>query len=271
MKRTIALVALALAAPGLSACNALFGSNGSSSGRLSSADVDLADYFADRIAMGRTLMDRQRYGAALVAFRQARYHPDYAGDAYNGMAVAYVKLGRADLAERFFLEASRADPGNPRYMANLSHLRADMAQMAVASKAAAQPAEAPAPSGVLAAAARHEPRLVDTGRAVIRMGLPQTKLMRAGASAVFLASSGESVAPATQAAKSLVTVSDPAPSRSVVQVSGRMQARISPAVKQQDYPVRAAIASRPATVRIVTSPAASQSAVAYPQRVAIGR
>lgn len=270
MKRTIAIVSLALAAPGLSACNALFGDHGSSSGRLSSADLDMEDYFADRIAMGRALMDRQRYGAALVAFRQARYHPDYAGDAYNGMAVAYAKLGRADLAERFFLEASHVDPGNPRYMANLSHLRADMTELAAAEQVDQQPVEAPSPAGVLAAASEREPRVVDTGRAVIRLGLPQTKLIRHNGSAVFLASGGDHPAQAAPATARRVVVSDPAPAKSSVQVSGNKKVYAA-AARQQQYPIRTAIVSRPATVRIVTSPAASQAATAYPQRVAFGK
>lgn len=270
MKRTIALVSLALAAPGLSACNALFGDHGSSSGRLSSADLDMADYFADRIAMGRALMDRQRYGAALVAFRQARYHPDYAGDAYNGMAVAYAKLGRADLAERFFLEASRVDPGNPRYMANLTHLRDDMTEMAAVEQADHTPAAAPAPVGVLAAASEREPRVVDTGRAVIRLGLPQTKLIRHNGSAVFLASAGENPGTLPAAERSHIVVSDPAPAKSAVQVSGSRKVYAA-AARQQQYPIRTAIVSRPAIVQIVTKPSAAQAAVTYPQRVAIGK
>ncbi|HAU21665.1 MAG TPA: hypothetical protein DCS24_03560 [Erythrobacter sp.] len=56
---------------------------------------------------------------AIQQFRMAALNPDTAGDAYNGLGVAYAKLGRADLAERYFKMALSVDGNNPRYAANL--------------------------------------------------------------------------------------------------------------------------------------------------------
>lgn len=243
MNRTIAMIAIALAAPGLAGCQGLFGTaNGPDGGRrLASADVDLSDYFAERIALGKAMLDRQQYGAALVAFRQARLHRDYAAEAYNGMAVAYARLGRADLAERFFLAASAVDPANPRYLANLQRLRDSGPALA-----AAAPAPVPAPQPVETGAARVA---VDTGRTVIRFGLPQTSLVRDGAKDVHLVTM-----------RAPETAPGPAPAkRPAVQVATR--------AAQADYPVRAPLVRRPATVHIVTS----GNDAAYPQRVALGK
>src|SRR3546814_9961813 len=44
---------------------------------------------------------------------------DSAAEAYNGLGVAYAKLGRADLAERYFKMALSMDGTNPRFAANL--------------------------------------------------------------------------------------------------------------------------------------------------------
>lgn len=235
MKSKLALVALALASPGLAGCQGLFGQSGSS--RVASADVDLSDYFAERVAVGKAMLDRGQYGAALVAFRQARLHQDFAAEAYNGMAVAYARLGRADLAERFFLAASAVDPANPRYLANLQKLQDQAPVMAAAAPAAPAPVAQTAPAPLVA---------VDTGRTVIRFGLRQASLVRDGAKDVHLVTAQT---PETKAA----SASAPA-----VQVAAR--------APQAEYPVRTALTRRPATVHIVTT----GNAASYPQRVALG-
>ena len=79
---------------------------------------DMTSYFAQRIEDGRRHLIANRTGAALTAFRQASYHPDYAGAAYNGMAIAYDRLGRYDLAERFFAQAVEASPEDARFARN---------------------------------------------------------------------------------------------------------------------------------------------------------
>ncbi len=86
--------------------------------RADSVRPDMTSYFAQRIQDGRRHLHAQRPGAAITAFRQASYHPDFAGDAYNGMAIAYDRLGRYDLAERFFMQAVEVSPADERYARN---------------------------------------------------------------------------------------------------------------------------------------------------------
>lgn len=243
MKRTIAIIAIALATPGLAGCQGLFGPSGNS--RVASTDADLNSYFAEQLGEGKALLGRQQYGAALAAFRQARLHPEHAGEAYNGMAVAYAKLGRADLAERFFLAASAVDPGNPRYLANLQRLQ-DSRPVMTAAAPAEQQVEVKA-----------ERVAVDTGRAVIRFGLPQAALVRDGAKDVHLVTMR---APEAKVAPVMAQVPAPAAAK-------RPAAQVAARAPQADYPVRTTFVRRPAEVHIVTSGNTST----YPQRVALGK
>src|SRR3546814_13341744 len=56
---------------------------------------------------------------AIQQFRLAALDPGSAAEAFNGLGVAYAKLGRADLAERYFKMALSMDGTNPRFAANL--------------------------------------------------------------------------------------------------------------------------------------------------------
>lgn len=90
------------------------------------ATPDLSSYFAQRLHDGRRHLSAQRPGAAITAFRQASYHQDYAGEAYNGMAIAYDQIGRYDLAERFFAQAMQAAPEDERFARNSARFEATM-------------------------------------------------------------------------------------------------------------------------------------------------
>lgn len=117
----ISLVALAMATAG---CQA-FPIFGSRSPEVRAAP-DMSSYFAQRLADGRRHLEAQRPGAAVTAFRQASYHPDYAGEAFNGMAIAYDRLGRYDLAERFFAQAMAAAPEDARFARNAARFETAM-------------------------------------------------------------------------------------------------------------------------------------------------
>lgn len=71
---------------------------------------------------GRRELDAGQPGAAIEKFRAALAAGEPMAPALNGLAVAYARIGRFDLAQRFFEQASAADPGNPRYAANLTAL-----------------------------------------------------------------------------------------------------------------------------------------------------
>jgi hypothetical protein len=117
------------------------------------AQPDMSSYFAQRIEDGRRHLAANRPAAAINAFRQASYHPDQAGAAYNGMAIAYDRMGRHDLAERFFAQALQADPDDARFARNAARFEATMlarrgADEAVELAAAPSPASDDAPAEV---------------------------------------------------------------------------------------------------------------------------
>ena len=103
----------------LSACSPVnFGSKHSNS----VSSVDMSDYFATRLAVGKQHLAQNRPTKAIDAFRQASYDQRHAADAYNGMAVAYTMLGRDDVAHRLFERAIEANPMDQRYVRNLARL-----------------------------------------------------------------------------------------------------------------------------------------------------
>lgn len=71
---------------------------------------------------GRWHLEEQRNGLAIEAFNRALAFGEAPGPALNGLGVAFARLGRADLAYRFFSQAMRADPGNPEFARNLTIL-----------------------------------------------------------------------------------------------------------------------------------------------------
>ncbi|MDR7102641.1 tetratricopeptide repeat protein [Croceicoccus sp. BE223] len=193
---------LMLAATSLSGCQ-VFG--GGKEASLSAQDFDMSEYFERRLATGRAELKAGRPTQAVVAFRQASYDPRYAGEAYNGMAIAYAQIGRDDLAASFFARAVAAAPEDERFARNLARLEGrglmptlpDAAPVemavndpalptasladAVAPVAAVPTAAAPAASVVQPAArtARAEPRKRELTGAVRVERAPATQLARA--------------------------------------------------------------------------------------------
>ena len=71
---------------------------------------------------GRAALDASLPGSAIEKFQSALAKGEMVGPALNGMAVAYARLGRFDLARRFFNEAVAVDPLNEKYLTNLAML-----------------------------------------------------------------------------------------------------------------------------------------------------
>ncbi|AKM09538.1 hypothetical protein [Croceicoccus naphthovorans] len=120
MRKFATIAGIALAATGVSGCQMITGSG------LASADMsklDMSEYFAQRIATGRMHLANHRPTRAITAFQQASYHPDYAGDAFNGMAIAYDQIGRPDLAARYFEAAMAAAPQDERFARNFARFQ----------------------------------------------------------------------------------------------------------------------------------------------------
>lgn len=126
MKKLTTVAILAIAPLSLSACSSITTPNDSQSAENASG-ASLDEYFADQLEAGRTHLANGRVSAAINAFRQARMHRDYAADAANGLAVSYARIGREDLAERYFREAIALAPGNEKFARNLARLEGRMA------------------------------------------------------------------------------------------------------------------------------------------------
>lgn len=119
---TLVLAALATSLGGCqSLVNAFDFSRNSSASQYQIGQGDLDE--------GREHLRAGRVGNALAPLHRAALNPQTSGDALNALGVAYAKLGRADLAERYFLAAVKTDRENERYAANLDRFyRSDLAR-----------------------------------------------------------------------------------------------------------------------------------------------
>ena len=93
--------------------------------RLAQAPLDaspsvIASIGSDQLEAGRAALKEGRTVAAIDAFMIAKEFESEAPAAYNGMAIAYSRLGREDLAERFFQEAVARAPEDTKYRGNLA-------------------------------------------------------------------------------------------------------------------------------------------------------
>lgn len=91
---------------------------------------------------GRALLDAGQPGFAIDTFRKALAKGEAPGPALNGLGVAYARIGRTDLAVRYFQQAMVFDPNETRYAMNLERVSAPSSFVPAA--AAAQIAQAPA-------------------------------------------------------------------------------------------------------------------------------
>jgi tetratricopeptide (TPR) repeat protein len=144
-KHTLSLLLLAVAAVPLGGCS-LFGKANNFTAQKSPAKQLKAEDFAQaRLTAGREALGKGNWAEAIMAFRDARRLPALAAQAHNGTGVAYAELGRADLAERYFLAAIAAAPEDRRFAANLAKLYARNAQPEPALAAAPEPIPALTP------------------------------------------------------------------------------------------------------------------------------
>jgi tetratricopeptide (TPR) repeat protein len=202
-KPTLSLLLLAVAAVPLGGCSLFGKSNNFTAQKSSSRQFKTEDFAVARLAAGREALDRGHWAEAITAFRDARHLPRLAAQAYNGTGVAYAELGRADLAERYFLLAVAEAPEDRRFAANLSRLYAKHAN----------------PEPVLAAAPEPIPALtpqrsaLTTSNPAIRVERPAGRLVRTARGEMRLQSAPEgkdetlmaSAAPAPDAPSPAVT------------------------------------------------------------------
>lgn len=166
----------ALAALSLSGCNWFSGKS-----RTLQADgwikrqPDQIQYGRDQLAEGRKALDRGDDLAAIIAFSNVQRIAQFAADAHNGMAIGYARVGRPDLAERYFRQAVLEAPDEPRFLNNLAMLH--RSQQGAATKALASTGITPSSAASLAAVAAPAGRAVMPG---IRVEQPRSRLVRSG-------------------------------------------------------------------------------------------
>lgn len=122
--KPLATLALLLALPG---CSALFGTNKLASQTGSQSQVQAAEAAASvrQAALtdaGRRALDQGNTGLAIEAFTRAVRTGEAPAPAMNGLGVAYARIGRFDLAQRYFQRAAEIDPADSRYQTNLARL-----------------------------------------------------------------------------------------------------------------------------------------------------
>ena len=137
-KQTLSLLLLAVAAVPLGGCS-LFGKPNQFAQKAEARQLKGEDFAQARLTAGREALDKSHWAEAIMAFRDAQRTPRFAASAHNGMGVAYAELGRADLAERYFLLAIAAAPEDRRFAANLSRLYAANARPEPVLAAAPEP------------------------------------------------------------------------------------------------------------------------------------
>ena len=120
MKTGLRFTGCLVAALALSGCQSFVDSLGFGPRKAAEAE-QLADVFgATELERGRAALKAGHVMQAIEQFRMAALNEKHAPDAFNGLGVAYARLGRADLAERYFRTAVELDSANPKFAANLA-------------------------------------------------------------------------------------------------------------------------------------------------------
>ena len=160
MKAPVRLTCLVVAAVSLGGCQSfpltswLFKKDRPAS----EAGPQLAGSTAGALEEGAAFLRAGNLSAAVASFRIAQLDRATRADASNGLGVTYARLGRLDLAERYFQAAILSDPENPRFAANLLRLqqqvllarRASARDVLAAAGAAPMPQAKPANETLLA-------------------------------------------------------------------------------------------------------------------------
>jgi len=111
----------------LGACSSLFGvhhADRQSRTMPTSAvsPVALATPMGTKTMLGRQQLAEGEVGTAIETFQQALAFGEDRAPVINGLGVAYARIGRSDLALRYFEEAAALAPADKRYASNLALL-----------------------------------------------------------------------------------------------------------------------------------------------------
>lgn len=225
-KRAAHLALLMAAAATLSGCQ-IMGVH-----RLSSAaDTVKAVTAPSSLQEGRQALAENRTGAAIDAFNLALFNGEDPAAAYNGLGVAYARLGRDDLAYRLFRKAVMSDPANPVYSRNFALLM-DSPRFTLRTMAEAEPqpsiAQPPQPEAKLAADER--------GAKLVRSSGHQFSLVTAEPAAVDAPAATRTAALSCRSARRTATC----PSARLPLVGSRKQAEGGSKANRSKDPAQAA-------------------------------
>lgn len=175
MRNTLILRASAIALlVSLGGCQFLGKLNLARSGSKEEQQAKAQRAMPSSLAEGREHLRANRNGRAIDAFNLALVRGEDPAAAFNGLGVAYARVGRNDLAYRFFKKANVSDPNNPVYASNLIRL-VDSPAFALnqIDRAPAAPparvAERPVAASAAAAAPRVPGKLYREGRGQISL------------------------------------------------------------------------------------------------------
>jgi tetratricopeptide (TPR) repeat protein len=266
MKRYANLIGLAAGAAMLSGCQGFplgkwaFAKPSSAS----QAGVTDAAFSEATLQEGRQQLQQGRISEAIASFRMAMMTPDARAEASNGLAVAYAKLGRADLADRYFREAASLDPNNPKFAANLLRLQQQQTTLMAAAEHATMlasatelaPVMAPAPSAPLA----QNEGLTRVSRGEVHLALP-TEQTAAPKMIVRTRMAASDAAPISPEGPAKVAAKE-----TPVAPAAEAAADAKPASKTIVYPVRLELTGPSRTARV----SKLDSHPAYPIRIALG-
>jgi len=121
MNKAIKIATIVTASIALSGCQSFVNKLGfGPKDQTMRAEAGAPIFGSDELGKGRAALKAGHPANAITQFRMAAMNQETAPDAFNGLGVAYAKLGRADLAERYFKMAVTLDAGNQRFAANLT-------------------------------------------------------------------------------------------------------------------------------------------------------
>jgi tetratricopeptide (TPR) repeat protein len=175
MRNTLILRASAIALlVSLGGCQFLGKLNLARSGSQDEQQAKAQRAMPSSLAEGREHLRANRNGLAIDAFNLALVRGEDPAAAFNGLGVAYARVGRNDLAYRFFKKANASAPDNPVYAGNLIRLvdSPAFALNQIDRAPAAPPArveERPVAASAAAAAPRVPGKLYREGRGQISL------------------------------------------------------------------------------------------------------
>lgn len=126
MKTTSTIFATVAMGLALSGCQSLFGQHRASLDSAQAPELAQGEVAVNpALDQGRQLLKAGRIAQAVELLRIAQRDPASMAEASNALGVAYAKLGRHDLADRYFRMALSLQPGDQRFAANMLRLQRD--------------------------------------------------------------------------------------------------------------------------------------------------